>query len=141
LLNIGDSATNDGWGGDGSTQSNDCELQVLNSQVSVYASDYGTSQQLYTAGGYHTSASSNVRYEISNNTIKLWRNFDTATTVTVSNNNLFALDGRADASGAVDYTIYAGFNRTINNASRNGSGINDIYVYLQDPILNLTKNP
>ncbi|MEZ4581018.1 MAG: hypothetical protein R3A10_05105 [Caldilineaceae bacterium] len=39
-VNIGDSISNDGDGGDARDQSNDAELQILDNTVSVFASDY-----------------------------------------------------------------------------------------------------
>lgn len=132
-VNIGDSPTVNGWGGDGGSRSNDCELQVLNGTLAVYASEHGGSSQIYSAGGYNVqTGSKNVRYEISNNKIRTWKNFDTANITTISNQNLFALDGRYDSTGNEEYEIYASFNRTYGSSSRSGNGITRIYVYMQE---------
>ncbi len=38
-FNLGDSNTNNGWGGDSMTAINDAEIQILNGNLEVYGSD------------------------------------------------------------------------------------------------------
>ncbi len=38
-FNVGDSISNDGWGGDASTQSNDAEMQIYNTTLDAYGND------------------------------------------------------------------------------------------------------
>lgn len=132
-LNIGDSPTNDGYGGDSASNSNDAELQILNNTLSVYASDYGQSKLIRSEPGIvPTTSSRNIRFKISNNKVEYWKNKDQSTKKTVTNSNLFAFDGRNDAEGPEDYKLYLGINRVIGGTARTGTGIRLVDIYLED---------
>jgi len=129
-VNIGDSRTNNGYSGDGGTQSNDAEMQILNNRVSVYGSDYTPISSVKTIldsfSSNFASVNQMVTFEASNNRF-IW---DGGNLVggQVQANYLYALDGRADNEGPINYDIYAGFNRTIGSSSRYGSGVGFVCV-------------
>jgi hypothetical protein len=128
-LNIGDSSTNDGYGGDGDTQWNDAEFQILNGQGDIYANDFVPADQT-TDGLRHllaipgmVSPNTNLAIEVSNETIK-WND-----AAPYSSPYLFALNGQADYQG-VNYDIYIAFNRTVGSSSRSGTGIENVTITL-----------
>ncbi len=137
LLNIGDSITNNGYAGDSGTQSNDAEAEVVVGSTNTYlhalANDYGGSSYLTNEAGHiPLTGNRNVRYEISNNKLKYWKNFETSSTVTVQSPYLYALAGQSDSTGPVNYKIYIGINRVIHGpGSRVGTGLENIYIYVQ----------
>jgi len=57
-VNVGNSRTNNGHGGDASTQSNDSEIQILNGNLSIYANDYVQPGQT-TDGNRHVKTINN----------------------------------------------------------------------------------
>lgn len=127
LVNIGDSSTNNAGGGDAATQSNDAELEITDGVLTLFYNDTGT-QALGTAVQriqYGAAAPyGGIKVEVSNNTVK-YTNFNTNETFTetVSGPYSFALDGRADSEGPVNYTIYLGINRVVDGDYRSGSGV------------------
>ena len=131
LVNIGDSQSNDGWAGDYSHQKNDAEMQIKDGTLAVYKSDYGNSQLYHSASGYADSWDT-VTIEISNQRVTYWKNNGSKTNLV--NQHLFALNGQADTN--INYTIYAAFNRVINNANRSGEGVKSVKITLLDPIYN-----
>lgn len=134
-INIGDSSTNNGWAGDAGTQSRDAEIQVYNNALSVYENQHGGSGSIHSQSGHLPNYDSkNVRYKIEDRKFSYWKNFNTSSTTRVVSKDLFALDNQNDTEGPENYTIYAGFNRTVGSSYRSGSGITTVYVYLQDPI-------
>ncbi|MCL6589893.1 MAG: CehA/McbA family metallohydrolase [Firmicutes bacterium] len=133
LVNIGDSSTNNGWSGDGATQSNDSELQILNGSMAIYCSDYGSSQLLLTKTGCapnFTPYYNCIRVEISNNKVSYY-NYATGDEFIQTSPFIFALNGQADNEGPINYTIYAAFNRVVNGQSdRTGSGVTGVSLFL-----------
>ncbi len=141
-VNVGDSATNDGGGGDSGTQSNDAELTIgvpvgedaeLFDDLQIFGQD-GTSEARGTAligtatnvvkdtetiqvtAGPKTALSySNTKFPISNTLKSVW---------------LYALQGEADSEGSMNYDIYAAFNRVIDSNARWGSGVSKVSVCL-----------
>lgn len=135
MVNIGDSSTVNGWSGDSGTQQNDCELQIQDNILKVFGSDKlaGAKEIHSESNAIPSDGSKNIRIKIRNNTVEYWKNFQTSATTKVYNPNLFALNGQSDNEGPEDYKIYAGFNRVVANTYRKGSGIVDVYIYLNDP--------
>ncbi|MEG4215049.1 DUF4347 domain-containing protein [Microcoleus sp. Pol14C6] len=131
-VNLGDSASNDGYGGDGSTQSRDAEMNIVNGSMSVFGNDYNTppSGEL-TAGNvpnFVTNASS-VELEVSNEQLA-WDN-KSGLKNSLTSPYLYALNGQADDGGPVNSEIYAGFNRVISAYSdRIGSGASKVTILL-----------
>lgn len=144
-INIADSATCNGWGGDAGTQTHDSELQVQNNKMMIFQSDLGgrTSIELPADSDSEANAvhnflpgGTNRRIEIGNNRVSWWTgsSYLPSETVSVGHKNIFALDGQNDPEGPENYTIYAAFNRTVYSASRSGSGITTVYVYLKNVV-------
>jgi subtilisin family serine protease len=115
-INIGDSATNNGFGGDGATQSNDSEMQIYGTTMSVYGSDPTPASvrnilNVYNAVSQGTTLSLDVQ-----NQFLGWVKGD------LRSNYIYALNGQADTEGPVNWDIFAGFNRSIFTSSRVGTG-------------------
>lgn len=125
-VNIGDSATNDGRGGDGGTQERDAELEIVNQQLRVYRSDIGGSGRLSN----HTLAldDGGLKICVEDESVQ-WGNPRSQ----LSDSGLFALNGQADTGGA-NFDIFAGFNRVISGAPGNGrvgSGLASVLIFLE----------
>jgi hypothetical protein len=128
LLNIGDSSTNNGYGGDSRTQSNDAELQIINGMMSVYCNDYGSSRLLFSEPNC-APANGKIRIEISNNKVTYY-NYQTNISKTWTSPYLFALNGQSDKEGAPNYKLYTGINRVVDGDYRFGSGIIEAYLII-----------
>ena len=129
-VNIGDSISNNGDGGDDRDQSNDAELQILDNTVSVFASDYlveSHQERLLAAwrGGIAIGPSTYV-FEIADGMVRFEEFGD------VESPYLFALDGQSDREGPVNFDIYAAFNRNI-TGERLGIGVRNVTVTLLGP--------
>ncbi|MFZ6026191.1 MAG: hypothetical protein ACOYYS_00630 [Chloroflexota bacterium] len=124
-VNIGDSATNDGHGGDGGTQENDSELQMLNQTFSVFAND-PTGELLLSLPDFAQSDQT-VTFVIRNNRVDYINGAGVLDTFT--SERIYALAGQPDAGG-VNYDIYAAFNRSINNSHRAGTGVSQVVITL-----------
>ncbi|MGL5065726.1 MAG: Calx-beta domain-containing protein [Microcoleus sp.] len=131
-VNLGDSPSNNGYGGDASTQSRDAEMQIVNQNLAVFGNDYNT-----PAGGELTQGkvpnfvnnSSRVELEISNEQLT-WDN-KKGIKNTLSSPYLYAIKNQPDATGAINSEIYAGFNRVISGpGNRIGSGANKVTILL-----------
>jgi hypothetical protein len=127
-LNIGDSSTNDGYGGDARTQSNDAEIQVVDAMLSVYGNDYMIlgERDMLNLPHFVNHASVNL-IEVRDQRLD-WA-FDGAAGY-LSSWFLFALNGQVDWEGPSNYKIYAGFNRSIYRTDRNGTGLGLVVIFL-----------
>nr|KAG5685999.1 hypothetical protein BaRGS_028332 [Batillaria attramentaria] len=113
-FNVGDSSTNNGWGGDAATQDSDAEVHSRSRTILFYGkgipgSWYG---HLYSEHDFIDDAVTlNVADElaVANNGNDLLY-FNTYKT--------FALNGQADSEGPVNYDVYLGMNRVIASSSR-----------------------
>ncbi len=131
-VNIGDSQSNNGWAGDGGTQSNDAEMQIKGNSLAVYGNDY-TPPANTTDGVRHLQSVNNfveagdtAVFEVRNASLK-WLSPSMGG---LNSSDLYALNGQADAEGPVNYDIYAGFNRVIGTKYRNGSGAGYVHIEL-----------
>jgi hypothetical protein len=126
-VNIGDSSTNDGGGGDGATQSNDAEMMIQGQQLSVFGRDGTPTYPLYTVPNMGIGAGAVVNFEVADRNL-CWR----LLTYTCLNSEwLYALNGQPDTEGPVNYDIYAAFNRVITGRTdRNGTGVSSVSVFL-----------
>jgi RHS repeat-associated protein len=130
-VNIGDSATDDGGGGDAATQSNDAELQVFSRQFTLLGNDDSfPSKNLQFIDGFAANGKT-VSFTISNDRVD-WITA-AGTTGTVTSPFLFALAGQVDREGPVNYDIYAAFNRVIGDPGRSGSGVSQVVITLFTP--------
>lgn len=131
-LNIGDSASNNGQGGDVGQQSNDAEVQLVEGGLVVYGNDDTPSREAKDGHRQLFALADAVRggetisLEVAN--ARLGINYGGGIEV-VDSPYLFALAGQPDWSGPVNQEIYAAFNRTI-DGSRSGVGISQVVVTL-----------
>jgi hypothetical protein len=131
-VNIGDSITNNGRGGDTGHEFNDAEVQLVDGQLLVYGNEETRTRDakdgrrlLFTLDDV-VRRDETVALEVSND--RLGINYGGGIEV-VESPYLFALDGQLDRAGLANYEIYAAFNRTIDGSS-NGSGISQVVVTL-----------
>jgi hypothetical protein len=129
-VNIGDSISNNGFAGDGADQSNDAEMQILDQVLSVYGSDYTApdARLLLKSLPVVEGKRASIKLTIKNQFLSCGYNGQTSE---LSSQYLYALKGQRDDEGAVNYEIYAAFNRTIGSSDRNGSGVRKITVELK----------
>jgi len=131
-VNIGDSISNGGSGGDNGNQSNNAEVQLENHQLSVYGNDYtqpgntlDSKRQLKLLRDAVRSGET-IALEVSNEHLGI----NTAGGIEVVNSSdLFALNGQEDRRGNMNYDIYAAFNRNI-AGTVGGSGVTRVVVTL-----------
>ncbi len=128
-VNIGDSSSNNGYGGDYSTQSNDAEMQVHGTALGVYGKDGTPSQPLASMSGV-AALDTFLTLEIGDERLD-WDNRDGEADTLISP-YLYALDGQPDSEGPVNYEIFAGFNRTVGSSYRDGTGVSYVTVILEE---------
>ncbi|HEY0738470.1 MAG TPA: hypothetical protein VGD69_26360 [Herpetosiphonaceae bacterium] len=128
-VNIGDSITNDGGGGDAATQSNDSETQIVNSTLTLHGNQAISGSSLYTTSGA-ASAGNTTRLEVFNQQLNVYVPGNPGG-VGIGSIYTYALAGQYDSEGSVNYDIYAAFNRTVAyRADRLGSGVTSVGVTL-----------
>lgn len=150
MLNIADSSTCNGGGGDGRTQTHDSEVDIQNNVMRIYQSDLGNGAkvQLPSDGDSDAYARYNFFYNgerkrmrIDNNRVSWWAGYGMEETAeTVLHRNIFALDGQDDPEGPENYKIYAGINRTVGASYRSGTGITTVYVYVEGEVPSAYQN-
>jgi len=131
-VNIGDSASNNGYGGDGGTQSRDAEMQIINGNMSVNGNDYNTpaGAQL-TQGNVPNLVSNGSRVELEVSNEKLAWDNKSGLQNSLTSPYLYALNGQHDDEGPVNSEMYAGFNRVISGpGARIGSGASKVTIML-----------
>ncbi|MCB0035346.1 MAG: hypothetical protein KDE51_15045, partial [Anaerolineales bacterium] len=133
-VNIGDSATNDGYAGDSGTQSNDAELQILDGQLTIYGSDYTNPErtldghrQLYVQDNF-AGAAETVTIEVQNQ--QLWWMNQWAEVGSLESSALYALARQPDEEGSSNYDLFAAFNRAITHNGRSGNGVEMVTITL-----------
>ena len=128
-FNIGDSASNNGWGGDAATQSNDAEIQLgpIANQFVAYGDDDSGGAILHVEDDFAVDCSCTTVI-VQDETVSWFHHFDTTDGLLNMPPFLFALNGQADFEGPVNHTIYAAFNRTISDPTRNGTGVSTVRV-------------
>ena len=126
-VNIGDSVSNNGDGGDSGTQSNDAELQITNRQLVIYGNDDTPTAESLDGGRLlwlvddFVAADETVHFQISNQSVG-WVD-GTGVNGRFEHANLFALARQPDSEGDPNYDIYAAFNRTIASSTDWGEGV------------------
>jgi len=159
VLNIGDSSTNNGWGGDAATFYNDAEIQILNTQMSLYFNQYdylNPDYNLYAGPDCNPYAglrcpypsasmndvillhgTSNARFLIQDQFLRV--NYaPTNSNLKLQSPYLLRIGGKdhEQPSGNNDKTWYVGVNRVISpvssSASRTGQGVKRIWFTLTD---------
>ncbi|PKL45992.1 MAG: hypothetical protein CVV42_18005 [Candidatus Riflebacteria bacterium HGW-Riflebacteria-2] len=128
-LNIGDSVSNNGHGGDGADQTRDSEVQILGSDLALFGDDTaptGEAKILARSTGLAVPGAV-VVVEVSNNQIS-WHN-DKGVDGVIKSEYVFSLAGQGDAEGQPNYDIYAGFNRVV-VGGRVGKGLKRVKIKL-----------
>lgn len=136
-VNIGDSSTNNGFGGDGATQSNDAELNIggvigssnIYNDLFIWAHDGAPSPQLELIPDL-VSQGSTVNLTVQDEFLA-WNN-NSGISGSLDSPYLYSLNGQADTEGPVNYDIFAAFNRVIAGNYRYGSGVGEATIRLRD---------
>jgi hypothetical protein len=132
-LNIGDSITNNGGGGDAATQSNDAELNI--GAVQPTATDmyvFDNDDLDFPFPVIRNVAGPFVVLDlVIGNRFVLWDNH-LGVQGGFTGPGLFALEGQPDSEGPVNYNIFAAFNRVISGPSRQGVGVERAIVCLRE---------
>lgn len=135
-FNLGDSNTNNGWGGDSMTAINDAEIQILNGNLEVYGSDlldhykeYPPKQRFMKLWENVAGDGRVVRLEIADGEVTYID--ETGRRDSYRHPALFALSGQDDAEAGVNYDLYLGVNRVV-MGGRTGSGLGKVKVRFLD---------
>jgi hypothetical protein len=142
-LNIGDSPTNDGWGGDAGQFSHNAEMQIIGPSGGFLL--YGSDEMNKAADASKKAQKSvlikgepalvlpkdNLKIEIANDMVG-WVNSRTNKPEKIESPYLFALNGQADAKhgGANDNLVFAAFNRVIANPQSRGKCVKAVKITL-----------
>ncbi|MGK7941060.1 MAG: S8 family serine peptidase [Crocosphaera sp.] len=133
-VNIGDSFSNNGYGGDGGHTSNAAEMQIKAGQLDVYSNILpgyedatGGDLKLLKVDDFVTEPST-VVFEVQDESFG-WNN-QQGTTGNLQSPYLYTLNGQDTLYGPVNSDIYAAFNRVIGSAFRNGSGVSQVTIQL-----------
>lgn len=129
-MNIGNSPSNDGWGGDRSHFSNDSEMHLYNSSVYVYGNDNIGGSLLHSQGGAVPTTGLPVIWATICDGYFNWYAYEPISnqgnnfTVTDSV-GLFQIDGNEydQNPNGNDTKLYIGLERTIANTSRTGGNL------------------
>lgn len=126
-FNLGDSPTNNGWGGDGGTCSNDAELEIVNGKLDIFGSDdlEGDQKVLLRGRDLEIKPGKVVRLELANGEVTGEQG------LSVRHPALFALNGQPDREGPVNYDLFVGVNRVI-TGGRTGSGVTGLKLTFVD---------
>ncbi|MGM0601256.1 MAG: hypothetical protein ACQETH_15710 [Candidatus Rifleibacteriota bacterium] len=130
ILNIGDSSTNNGFAGDGATQSRDSEVQIVDGNLAIYADDHcpvAEEKKLVTIKDF-AKPGAVITIEISNNTVS-WQS-NNGEIESIESPYLFSLAGQSDKEGPVNYDIFVALNRVISGSYRSGTGISKARIKL-----------
>lgn len=120
-FNLGDSQSVNGYGGDSGDSTNDAEMQIVNGQLDVFASDQMGSgdKHILKAWPLNPQAGSIVRFRVGDGQL------DGDNGLSVHHPCLFALKGQPDGEGPINYDLYIGLNRVV-AGGRVGSGVDGL---------------
>lgn len=134
-FNLGDSNTNNGWGGDSSTAIHDAEIQILNGNLEIYGSDLLDHYPEYPPKKRFMKAWKNV-VDDDGGTVRIEIADGEVTYIDSEGRRdsyhhpaLFALAGQDDPEAGVNYDLYLGVNRVV-AGGRVGSGLSRVQVRL-----------
>ncbi|XP_062586605.1 uncharacterized protein LOC134248201, partial [Saccostrea cucullata] len=120
MFNIGDSPSNDGWGGDSSDTKHDAELMGLYPNTLGYKSDYCETEKTQWSDTLLAPDVKKVTIFVVNNYVRIMN--DQGFDVKTCHKCLFALNGQDPDDRA--NTLYLAFNNVIKGTSRRGYGVN-----------------
>lgn len=129
-LNIGDSISNNGFGGDGADQTHDSEAQIVGNDMTIFGDDMVPEGEKKVLGKCEGLAGPGVlvTFDIENNSLA-WRN-DRGADGLIQSPYLFCLDGQEDKEGPVNYDIYVGLNQVVAGSYRSGTGVKRVRIKL-----------
>ena len=130
-VNIGDSPSNNGYGGDGGDQSNDAEMVINDGALIVYGNDYTPSRE--TTDGHReifyqedmVRGGESMTIEIANERLVI---DSPGGSELFDSPYLYALARQPDGEGRTNYEVFAAFNRTIASSGRNGTGASQVVM-------------
>ncbi|XP_013414319.1 signal peptide, CUB and EGF-like domain-containing protein 1 isoform X2 [Lingula anatina] len=137
-LDISDSKTGDGYGGDNGTTSNMAETHIFNRQLRLYGNSL--------PGYNHNTINGNLLLKVVDNIVKKGSKItieiaDERVDWIVGNvkdfvesKYLYTLDGQEAVYGEKDYYVYAGFNRVVAGTFRNGSGLCRVGISMHEAL-------
>ncbi|XP_055897782.1 uncharacterized protein LOC129928258 [Biomphalaria glabrata] len=119
VYNLGDSSTNNGYGGDAGTQSNDAEMQLYGT-LSGYYSDVKGSQLAFGMAN-----NNNVRATLlaGDHCVTWYNECDPTSLNYFCSKGWFALNDDHDSEGPVNNDLYLGVNRAIGAPELVGKGV------------------
>jgi hypothetical protein len=128
-VNIGDSPTNDGDGGNAGGPEHSAEIQVQGQVVSVYSTSLAAGIVDQLLNEQKTLTDGTIKFTVSNQHVTIGQPADALDT---TNSKLLFWIPDPAASPATDaYKIYAGFNRVVNDDTRNGCGARSVAIWTE----------
>lgn len=126
-MDISDSPTGDGYGGDNGTTSNMAEMQMHNKQFRIYGNNLKGHMDASSDGGLlirtidnFIRKGSRVKIDISDERLEYksgkYKDF-------LESRFLYTLNGQDTEYGLKDYSVYVGLNRVVAGTYRSGSGL------------------
>ncbi|VDI62204.1 signal peptide, CUB and EGF-like domain-containing protein 3 isoform X1 [Mytilus galloprovincialis] len=126
-IDISDSPTGDGYGGDNGTTSNMAEMQVHNKQLRIYGNNLKGHMDASSDGGLlirtiddFIRKGSRVKMDISDERLEYKSG---KTKDYIESRFLYTLKGQDTEYGLKDYSVYVGLNRVVAGSYRSGSGL------------------
>lgn len=146
-VNVGDSPSNNGGGGDGSSTRHDAEAEMNGSTLSVFYSDIGgTGLHTQLTGAVATSGCSTQQWTVIQDGLSYDDDGNTADAARVGARGSLAAGTHLfdfppyneadseDSSGADADDLYLALNRTVGSASRSGTGVNRACIFLSTSV-------
>lgn len=127
-FSIGNSPSNNGWGGDGSQFSNDTEMFMYNNTAIVWSNDISGSYQALTIPNSTDPAGDFVTAVVCDGYFG-WESSTVAADLTT--NDIFQIDGNESdpqAGGLNDTQLYLSVDRVIQSSFRSGLGVDTLTV-------------
>lgn len=133
-VDISDSPTGDGYGGDHGTTSNMAETQIHNKQLRIYGNDLPGHLDASSNGGLlirtvdnFVKRGSRAKIDISNERVE-WKSGKYKDFL--ESRFLYTLAGQEPLYGIRDDYVYVGLNRVVAGNFRNGSGLCEVTISL-----------
>lgn len=129
-LHVGDSPSNNGFGGDAAQFTNDAELQIVDTDIIVYGSDRSVDSPDHVReypATFSATGCAQIDLLIGDGTL-----FIGPACVEEENPDLFRLDAD-DREGESDRRWFVGMNRTYASSGRAGSGLRQLGVCIVEP--------
>lgn len=117
-FHLGDSMSNNGYGGDGGHSSNDAELHIVNGRLDVFACDRFPGRDKHLLKGWPLGSKS-VFLHVGDGLLRGQGGLN------VQDPYLFALKGQEDPEGSPNYDLFIGINQVV-AGGRTGSGVSGL---------------